>query len=160
MINLTSNPQVFLQYLPFLSSHPSEYSLLLNSNDLALTISKCILDLAHGQMYEGLSEDKIHYSEVIVYLDELANRCNIYIYIYIYIERERERVWFYCISTIVGHLMPNPLYIYIIIYMISKHPIKWFHLFLSNTNKSIDYNLFICSQLDIFKYCYSTYKWN
>ena len=32
-------------------------------------------------------------------------------------------VWFYGISTIVGHLMPNPLYTYIK-YMVSKHILK------------------------------------
>ena len=32
-------------------------------------------------------------------------------------------VWFYDISTIVGHLMPNPSYTYIR-YMISKHILK------------------------------------
>ena len=60
----------------------------------------------------------------------------------------------YGISTIVGYLMPNPFYRYIK-YTISRHfddkiskrarvnfflhIIKWFHLFLFNTNKSIDH---------------------
>ena len=32
--------------------------------------------------------------------------------------------------------------------------VKWFHLFLSNTNNSIYNWLFICTELNIFKYCY------
>ena len=30
-------------------------------------------------------------------------------------------VWFYGILTIVGYIMPNPIYIYIYIYMICEH---------------------------------------
>ena len=31
-------------------------------------------------------------------------------------------VWFYCISTIVGYLMPNPVYIYIL----NIYDLVWF----------------------------------
>ena len=63
------------------------------------------------------------------------------------------------------------LYIYIK-YMISKrilyitflnqpeffflHTVKWFHLFISDMNNSIDYNSFVCTQQNVFKYCYLT----
>ena len=62
-------------------------------------------------------------------------------------------IWFYNISTIVGYLTPNPIYVYIL-NMISKHisqitflndpelifhSVKWFILFISNTNICIYY---------------------
>ena len=43
----------------------------------------------------------------------MSRRLSRFIYIYIYIERE-SLVWFYGISKIVGHLMPNPFYTYIL----------------------------------------------
>ena len=65
--------------------------------------------------------------------------------------------------------MPNLLYIYIL-NMICKHillitflnepeficlhTVKWFQVFLSNTNNSINYYSFISSQLNGSKYCY------
>ena len=55
-------------------------------------------------------------------------------------------VWFNGISTIVGHLMPNPFYTYILnIWLIFQNEpllifftVKWFHLFLSNTNTQLN----------------------
>ena len=50
-----------------------------------------------------------------------------YMYIYIYITFQSQSgwfglLWFYGISTIVGHLMPNPIYTYILnMYTICKH---------------------------------------
>ena len=52
---------------------------------------------------------------------------HIYIYIYIYIKYVYNLVWlgFYSISTIIGYLMPSPLYTYILnIYMICNHILK------------------------------------
>ena len=48
--------------------------------------------------------------------------------------------WFYGISTIVGHLMPNPVYtsildIYNLLTIVKK--VKWFQVFLCITNNSI-----------------------
>ena len=110
-------------------------------------------------------------------------------------------VGFYGISTIVGYLMPNPLYTYTLnIYdlvwldfmayqpllvinaksyfyihityiwfvtsfsicifkrakLILLFTVEWFQTFLSNTNISIYYQLFACTQLNNFKYCYIT----
>ena len=63
-------------------------------------------------------------------------------------------VWFFGISTFVGHLMPSPFYTYKSkIWFLNTyfryifkwawahffHTVKWFHLFLSNTNNSIYY---------------------
>ena len=39
-------------------------------------------------------------------------------------------VWFYCISTIVGYLMPNPVYIYIL----NIYDLVWFGLVLLHIN--------------------------
>ena len=59
-------------------------------------------------------------------------------------------VWFYGISTIVGYLMPIFLYVYIE-YMINIfkqawanffHIVKWFHLFLSNTQLNVKKKLY------------------
>ena len=36
------------------------------------------------------------------------------------------------------------------------HTLIWFHLFLSKTNSSIYYLSFVCTQLNVFKYCYLT----
>ena len=83
-------------------------------------------------------------------------------------------VWFYGISTTIGYLNPNSfIYIYIYIYIYSIYDflthlvdnifertwahflptVKWFHLFLSNTNNSIHYKSFVCACLKVFKYC-------
>ena len=32
--------------------------------------------------------------------------------------------------------------------------VKWFLSFRSNTNNSIYYELFVCTQFNVFKYCY------
>ena len=81
--------------------------------------------------------------------------------------------WFglvYGISTIVGYFMPNPFIRYILnIWFLNTfrgehfltnlssffHAVKWFHLFLSNTNNSINFQsfFFFCSQFNVFKYC-------
>ena len=77
-------------------------------------------------------------------------------------------VGFYDISTIVGYLMPSPLYTYIK-YMICKqillitfleelelffaHMVKWFQVFLCNTNNSINYESFVCTKINGFMYC-------
>ena len=46
----------------------------------------------------------------ILYIHE-----HIYIYIYIYkSDKMNSFVWFYGISTIVGYLMPNPIFTYIL----------------------------------------------
>ena len=79
-------------------------------------------------------------------------------------------VGFYGISTITGHLMPNPVYYIIIIHMISEHIllitflnepeviffhiVKWFQVLLCNTNYSLQHYSFICSQLNGSKYSY------
>ena len=34
------------------------------------------------------------------------------------------------------------------------YTVKWFHLFLSNTNDSIPYLSFGVTQFNVFKYCY------
>ena len=38
------------------------------------------------------------------------------------------------------------------------HTVKWFHLFLSNTNNSIYYKSFVCTQFNVFRYNYLTLK--
>ena len=58
-------------------------------------------------------------------------------------------VWFYGISTIVGYLMPNP--VFYISNMICKHillihTVKWFQVSLCITKNSILHKLFVCSQ--------------
>ena len=42
--------------------------------------------------------------------------------------------------------------------LIFLHTVKWFHLFLSNTNNAIYYESFVCSQFNAFKYCYVSRK--
>ena len=82
-----------------------------------------------------------------------ALRIYIYIYIYIYIWFGWVGLGFYGISTIVGYLISNPFYTDILD-MISKHilsitflneleliffhTVKWFQVFQSNTNNSIN----------------------
>ena len=94
------------------------------------------------------------------------------VYMYVY---SISLVWFgllcfYGILTTGGYLMPNPFDTYQIydserhcVDNILKqawahflHSVKWFHLFLSNTNISICYKYFVCTQLNAFKYCYFT----
>ena len=60
-------------------------------------------------------------------------------------------VWFYRISTIIGYLMPNPIYSYILdIYDLLTHqknlmvPVKWSHS--SIPNNSFNHKSFVCSQ--------------
>ena len=97
------------------------------------------------------------------------------LYTYIYIKYIRFGLaWFYGTSFIVGYLMSNIfLYIYIK-YMISKHilkiiflnepevisfrTVKWFHLFQSNIDNSIIYQLFVCTQFIVFKYCITNHS--
>ena len=78
-------------------------------------------------------------------------------------------VYFYGISTIEGYLIPNTFYTYTL-NMFSKHIlkitsfnkpelifwhiVKWLYLFQSNTNNSIYYELFVCTQFNPLKYCY------
>ena len=57
-------------------------------------------------------------------------------------------VGFYAISTIVGYLMPNPFYKYIYIFF---HMVKWFRLFLSNTNNSIYNRSLVGKQFNVFQ---------
>ena len=61
-------------------------------------------------------------------------------------------VVFYSISTLMGNLMPNPVYIYDFLAshmlvtlslnepeLICLHTVKWFQVLLSNTKKSTEY---------------------
>ena len=77
---------------------------------------------------------------------------------------------FYGISTTFGYLMPNPIYTYTLnIYDLEAHfvddifeqdwahflcPVKWFRVFLSNTNNSLYNELFVCTNLNRLMYCY------
>ena len=101
-----------------------------------------------------------------------------HIYIYIHMcECVCVCVWFdfvgfYGISIIFGYLRPNIVSTYILnIYDLSTHfvdtflnepgfillyTVKWFEVFLSNTNISIYYSAFVCTQLNGFKYFYVT----
>ena len=40
--------------------------------------------------------------------------------------------------------------------LIFFHIVKWFQVFLSNTNNSIYYYTFVSTKLNGFKYCYAT----
>ena len=73
-------------------------------------------------------------------------------------------VWFYSISTILGYLMPNPLYTYILnIYdckynllktllndpnLILLYRVKWFQVLLCITNNSFKHQSFVYTQLN------------
>ena len=60
-------------------------------------------------------------------------------------------VWFYGISTIVGYLMPNPLYTYVYVFCTQLNGFKYFYL--------IQIILFtinhLYTQLNGTKYCYA-----
>ena len=45
---------------------------------------------------------------------------------------------------------------YILLITLLNEPVKGFNLFLSNANNCIDYLLFVCTQLNVLKYCYLT----
>ena len=72
-------------------------------------------------------------------------------------------VGFYCISTIIGYSMSNPLYTYILdmickhillitfsnkCELIFLHTVKWFQVLLSTTNSSIIHQSFVFTQLN------------
>ena len=38
--------------------------------------------------------------------------------------------------------------------LIIFYTVEWFHLFLSNTNNFIYHEQFVCTQFNVFKYCY------
>ena len=51
----------------------------------------------------------------------------------------------------INNLFAQYFYLILIIYL---HTVKWFQVF--NTNNSIEYHLFICTQLNDYNYCDST----
>ena len=76
-------------------------------------------------------------------------------------------VVFYGISTLIGYLMPNPVYTHIsnishrwiacrqhYFQMGCLNTVEWFQVLLPNTNHSINHYLFVCTQLNGSKYCH------
>ena len=70
-------------------------------------------------------------------------------------------VGFYDISTTVAYLKPNAFYRYILnVSFLTQsncfflHTVKWFQVFLSNTNNYVNYESFVGTKLNEFDYCY------
>ena len=123
LINLFCAQDFFCRHV---QTNDQKYPYLYNTNRVFGQFLNCRqpqmqhLICSQDKLKEKLNTKSL---SVIFNKEDLLHKYTLYIYIYIYIcEFWFSLVWFYGISTILGHLMPNRLYTCTLnMYVICKH---------------------------------------